>query len=484
MPFVLQQRPGTGDNVFCNVSERDIRVTKPNIGAGASAIVQKAYLPKMRCFVAIKKINAFERDKRRQLMNDIRALCEVQHPGIVSFLGAYSVAESGQVALVLDYMDGGSLASLLVKAGAVPEPLLAAITRSVLEGLAYLHRRHTIHRDIKPANILIDSTGGAKITDFGISATLDHTLANARTYVGTSAYMSPERIRNQAYSFAADIWSLGLSILECGMGRYPYDTSQGPVNFMIQVTEEEPPLPPAGSYSPAFRDFIALCLRKDPLQRPPAEHLLRHPFVTGCTVSQADVARFIAPFIDMRDKMEDFALQAVFDLNAMRERGGLTAETLRPLYHPTDCSVTYESETVRGLENVVAKVEMVERMHSAFGGCSLDVRRIQAQPVPTSLLGRDLQPPQPSTSGGHVIVHVEGSMLMRGMAGMGGAANSMYAECFLVHVAPNGEARFKRQLFALHKSLPTQGGGGLGANAALGRPITTSKPAMVLRPPH
>lgn len=56
-----------------------------------------------------------------------------------------------------------------------------------------------------------------------------------QTYVGTSAYMSPERIKNQPYSFASDIWSLGLSILELGTGQFPYDTSQGPMNMMLQV---------------------------------------------------------------------------------------------------------------------------------------------------------------------------------------------------------------------------------------------------------
>jgi serine/threonine protein kinase len=116
-------------------------------------------------------------------MNDVKALCDAPPniPGLVQFLGAYHVPESGQVSIVLDYMDGGSLGDVLQKVKKIPENVLSKVTASVLHGLAHLHRKsHMVHRDIKPANILVNLDGEPKITDFGISAFIDNTLAVVR----------------------------------------------------------------------------------------------------------------------------------------------------------------------------------------------------------------------------------------------------------------------------------------------------------------
>jgi len=99
-----------------------------------------------------------------------------------------------------------------VAGGPLSEPVLAAITQPVLQGLAYLHRElHVIHRDIKPSNILVDTAGNIKIADFGVSGNLAHTLAKCASWVGTVHYMSPERISGGSYSYDSDIWSLGIT---------------------------------------------------------------------------------------------------------------------------------------------------------------------------------------------------------------------------------------------------------------------------------
>ena len=93
----------------------------------------------------------------------------------------------------------------------------------MLKGLEYLHKKmKVIHRDIKPSNLLINSEGRVKIADFGVSGKLESTTDQKNTWVGTVTYMSPERFRGDNYTADTDLWSLGLTIIECAWGRYPY----------------------------------------------------------------------------------------------------------------------------------------------------------------------------------------------------------------------------------------------------------------------
>jgi serine/threonine protein kinase len=230
-------RPHTSCAYAVQIAEKDVKFMR-TLGQGASGLVQKAFWPAKAEFVAVKKISILERDKRHQLMNDIKALCKAPDtPGLIHFRGAYHCADRGQIAVALEYMDGGSLADVLERVGRVPEDVLASITLRVLQGLAHLHAAHTVHRDIKPANILMSTTGEPKVSDFGISAFVDNTLAQCHTFLGTVTYMSPERINGQPYSFPADIWALGLALLECATGRYPYDASGGTMQLMIALME-------------------------------------------------------------------------------------------------------------------------------------------------------------------------------------------------------------------------------------------------------
>uniref|UniRef100_A0A804P906 mitogen-activated protein kinase kinase n=2 Tax=Zea mays TaxID=4577 RepID=A0A804P906_MAIZE len=185
-------------------------------------------------------------EKRQQILNEMRTLCEACcYPGLVEFQGAFYMPDSGQISIALEYMDGGSLADVIRVKKSIPEPVLSHMLQKVLLGLRYLHEvRHLVHRDIKPANLLVNLKGEAKITDFGVSAGLDNTMAMCATFVGTVTYMSPERIRNENYSYAADIWSLGLTILECATGKFPYDVNEGPANLMLQILDDPSPTPP------------------------------------------------------------------------------------------------------------------------------------------------------------------------------------------------------------------------------------------------
>ena len=150
-------------------------------------------------------------------------------PFIVDFYGAFF--QEGAVYICMEYMDGGSIDKLY--GDGVPEGVLRKIAMSTVMGLKSLKEDHNIiHRDVKPTNILINTRGQVKICDFGVSGNLVASIA--KTNIGCQSYMAPERISGggvaQAganpgggtYSVQSDIWSLGLTIIECALGQYPY----------------------------------------------------------------------------------------------------------------------------------------------------------------------------------------------------------------------------------------------------------------------
>ncbi|XP_059645743.1 mitogen-activated protein kinase kinase 3 isoform X2 [Cornus florida] len=277
------------------------------IGSGASSVVERAiHIPTHR-ILALKKINVFEKDKRQQLLTEIRTLCEAPcYHDLVEFHGAFYTQASGQISIALEYMDGGSLADIIQLRKCIPEPVLSSMVQKLLHGLNYLHGvRHLVHRDIKPANLLINLKGEPKITDFGISAGLENTVAMCATFVGTVTYMSPERIRNESYSYPADIWSLGLALFECGTGEFPYMANEGPVNLMLQIIDDPSPSPSKDFFSSEFCSFIDACLQKDADARPTAEQLLSHPFITKYDDAGVDLAAFVQSVVDPTQRMKD-----------------------------------------------------------------------------------------------------------------------------------------------------------------------------------
>eukprot|EP00624_Nannochloropsis_granulata_P003119 evm.model.NODE_25904_length_47336_cov_19.557947.9 len=230
-------------------------------------------------------------------------------PYIVSFYDAFADAKHGCLTLVVEYMNGGSLQDLLVdRGGCRNEDILAHISYNVLMGLDYLHARKMIHRDIKPSNLLLNSAGFIKLADFGVSRSLDSSSSSnsssggvvgegggegerergrekkpllADTFIGTLGYMSPERIMGQGYSFEADIWGLGLSILAVAVGAFPLKQSTPCYWGLVHAVCDSPAPEVPACFSSQFRDFIEQCLVKDPEQRASSQALLSHPFIAS-----------------------------------------------------------------------------------------------------------------------------------------------------------------------------------------------------------
>ncbi|XP_010486085.1 PREDICTED: mitogen-activated protein kinase kinase kinase 3 isoform X2 [Camelina sativa] len=221
-------------------------------------------------------------DHIRELEEEVQLLKNLSHPNIVRYLG--TVRESDSLNILMEFVPGGSISTLLEKFGSFPEPVIIMYTKQILLGLEYLHKNGIMHRDIKGANILVDNKGCIRLADFGASKKVVElaTVNGAKSMKGTPYWMAPEVILQTGHSFSADIWSVGCTVIEMATGKSPWSEQyqqQFAAVLHIGRTKAHPPIPE--DLSPDAKDFLLKCLHKEPSLRLSASELLQHPFVTG-----------------------------------------------------------------------------------------------------------------------------------------------------------------------------------------------------------
>ena len=192
------------------------------LGQGAGGCVKKVVHRPTKKFLALKEI-PFKQDNdlRKRLIIELKTLHDCNHDNVLKYYGSFE--REGNLIIALEFMDAGSLASILHKVHNISEAILGLITVQILQGLNYMHKKHIMHRDIKPANILLNKNGIVKLADFGVSGMLEDTQDGLSTFCGTMAYMAPERLKGAKKYFAdTDLWSLGIILVECATGRCPY----------------------------------------------------------------------------------------------------------------------------------------------------------------------------------------------------------------------------------------------------------------------
>ncbi|MET0647186.1 MAG: serine/threonine-protein kinase [Pyrinomonadaceae bacterium] len=168
----------------------------------------------------------------------------------------------GQVVIVSEYADGGSLADKLKSAGKFPTRQAVELAVGVLNGLEYLHNKRIIHRDIKPANILLQGDT-PRLADFGVSRAMQTTRVSSKI-IGTDAYMSPESFRGLR-TVETDIWAMGVVLYQLLDGRLPFP-QENPSERMYAILQEEfAPLPEG--LSPELRRIVEKALAKRPENR-------------------------------------------------------------------------------------------------------------------------------------------------------------------------------------------------------------------------
>ncbi|KAJ7656680.1 kinase-like domain-containing protein [Mycena rosella] len=209
---------------------------------------------------------------------------ELRHRNIVDFIEGYYLAksylaESGELWLVMEYMQSRALTELIIETPlTMREEQMSRICAETLSGLEYLHSRCIVHRDIKSDSILFDRLGHVKITGLGLCAKLTNQNPMCRHMVGSPQWMAPEVVKREEYGLKADIWSFGIMIMEMVENKPPY-FDEGPRKVLHLVAKNgAPTLKKPEALSHGLRHFMSLCLCVDVRNRATASELLNVGF--------------------------------------------------------------------------------------------------------------------------------------------------------------------------------------------------------------
>ncbi|MEV7555438.1 protein kinase [Amycolatopsis sp. NPDC089917] len=241
------------------------------IGSGAMGVVWRAIDVRLERSVAVKQIlpqpgvSEAERDNMRQrAMREAKNAARFQHPNAIV---VFDIAEhGGDPCLVMEYLNGPSLSAIISDEGTLPLGRVAKIGEQVASALVAAHRAGIVHRDVKPGNILIDESGTAKITDFGISrAAGDMTLTQTGLIGGTPAYLAPELARGSDPVPSSDVFALGATLYQAIEGQTPYGNSSNQLALLYAAANGQinPPQQAGGATA-----LLMSLLRTEPTERP------------------------------------------------------------------------------------------------------------------------------------------------------------------------------------------------------------------------
>jgi len=249
-------------------------------GAGGMGEVYRAKDTRLDRTVAIKVLSvqiASNADLRQRFDREAKAISSLNHPNICTLHDVGS--QDGVDFLVMEYLDGETLAARLTK-GPVPPQELLTIAIQVADALDKAHRQNLIHRDLKPGNIMLTKSG-AKLMDFGLAKlheagiiqgisaiTRTTPLTGEGTIIGTLQYMSPEQLEGKEADFRSDIFSFGAILYEMATGKRPFE-GKSQASLIAAVLKENPrPIAEFQAMSPPMLDrVIRQCMEKDPEHR-------------------------------------------------------------------------------------------------------------------------------------------------------------------------------------------------------------------------
>jgi hypothetical protein len=219
--------------------------------------------------VALKQIGLLPGADRADLARaerEARLSAQLNHPHVVAVFDAVVDPETQAHWLVMEYVDGTTLAQVVRKGGHLSPDVAAPLLLQAADALVAAHAAGIVHRDVKPSNILVDRTWRVKLTDFGIARIeSDASLTQTGLLTGSPSYLAPEVVTGDRGDQASDVWSLGATLFYVLTGRPPYDVGDGNVmSTLYRIVNEDPPrVADAGALTP----LLGATMVKDPAKR-------------------------------------------------------------------------------------------------------------------------------------------------------------------------------------------------------------------------
>ncbi|KAJ6249674.1 mitogen-activated protein kinase kinase kinase 20 [Anaeramoeba flamelloides] len=257
---------------FNEIQPEDIEISR-RIGNGAFKEVFEGNW-NGQCVAVAKLIEGknFNEEQLNDFTQEIMTVCNLDHPNIVKFYGGY-INDTSKLMIICEFCQGGDLYDLLHSKKDLNNKQKIQIAIDVANGIKYLHQNHLVHRDLKSPNVLLTEKGKAKITDFGLSKTMNTSMTFMNnTIVGTPRWMAPELLRGeQNYTNKVDIYAFGILLWEISTRKIPFE-GFGPFQLsgLIGFQGQRPEL----SEKDLFFDLIKKCWDQDPKVRPKIETII------------------------------------------------------------------------------------------------------------------------------------------------------------------------------------------------------------------
>ncbi|KAG1695343.1 hypothetical protein DVH05_020380 [Phytophthora capsici] len=258
------------------------------IGEGTFGKVYKGLNIATGGLFALKEIeihsspNTDQVTQMQKLGEEIAVMNNLSHKHIVRYKGSHRSANHFYI--FMEYVPGGSIASMLKQFDAFSEDLIRIFTRQIVQGVVYLHKMGIVHRDIKGANVLVNEQGVSKLADFGCSKQIPQMLTTSleeslRSIRGSIPWMAPEVVKQTGHDYKADIWSIGATVIEMATAKHPWPQCHNGLAalYTIAMATAPPPLPT--NLSEEAKAFLQRCFCINPEERATAVELSEHAFL-------------------------------------------------------------------------------------------------------------------------------------------------------------------------------------------------------------
>ncbi|XP_029439515.1 serine/threonine-protein kinase 10 isoform X2 [Rhinatrema bivittatum] len=338
------------EHVRRDVDPNEVWEIVGELGDGAFGKVYKAKNRETGVLAAAKVIETKSEEELEEYIVEIEILATCDHRYIVRLLGAFF--HEGKLWIMIEFCPGGAVDAVMLELDrGLTETQIQVICRQMLEALVYLHSKKIIHRDIKAGNVLLSQDGDMKLADFGVSAKNVKTLQKRDSFIGTPYWMAPEVVmcetmKDTPYDYKADIWSLGITLIEMAQIEPPHH-ELNPMRVLLKIAKSDPPTLSAPSkWSLEFRDFLKVALDKNSETRPSAAQLLQHPFVSKVSSNRALRELLAEAKAEVMDEIEDREEGEEDDSEPVSDSSRLSQLSFE-VEKPTDSPVT---PTINGLK--------------------------------------------------------------------------------------------------------------------------------------